>query len=252
MEYSRMKRITLAWVRAAAAAAAFAAPDFKALLRAVDDLSDFGKQDYSAVYDIVTEKPGDNPSAMQIKIFRRDRHDQIVILFRKPEKQKGQGYLKIYDNVWFYDPESGNYSHSTMKENISDTKAKNSDFAKYSYAEDFDVAKAEEGKLGIFDVWILTLQAKNNEVSYEKIRLTIRKDRPIPLKEEDFSVSDRLMRTIYFLPTYVEAAGRLVPAKIKMVDEINVGEQSVLTLSEVRVAPLPDTVFSKTFLEQAQ
>ena len=52
-----------------------------------------------------------------------------------------------------------------MKENISDTKAKNSDFAKYSYAEEFDVAKAEEGKLGRLDVWILTLQAKNNKGS---------------------------------------------------------------------------------------
>ena len=247
-----MKRTTLIFILIAAAAALFAAPDFKAVLKQVDDLSDFGKQDYSAVYDIVTEKPGDKPSAMQIKIFRRDQHDQIVILFQKPESQKGQGYLKIDDNVWFYDPESGNYSHSTMKENISNTKAKNSDFKKYTFADDFDVVKSDEGKLGIFDVWILTLQAKNNEVSYQKIRLTIRKDKPIPLKEEDFSVSDRLMRTTYFLPTYVEAAGRLVPAKIKMVDEINKGEQSVLTISDVLVAPLPDKVFTKTFLEQAQ
>lgn len=247
-----MKRTTLFFILIVSAAALFAAPDFKAVLKQVDDLSDFGKQDYSAVYDIVTEKPGDKPSAMQIKIFRRDQHDQIVILFQKPESQKGQGYLKIDDNVWFYDPESGNYSHSTMKENISNTKAKNSDFKKYTFADDFDVAKSDEGKLGIFDVWILTLQAKNNEVSYQKIRLTIRKDKPIPLKEEDFSVSDRLMRTTYFLPTYVEAAGRLVPAKIKMVDEINKGEQSVLTISDVLVAPLPDKVFTKTFLEQAQ
>jgi outer membrane lipoprotein-sorting protein len=247
-----MQRTILAIALAAATVAVFAAPDFKAELKAVDDLSDFGKQDYTAVYGIVTEKPGDNPTTMQIKIFRRDAHDQIVILFQKPEKQKGQGYLKIDDNVWFYDPESGAYSHSTMKENISNTKAKNSDFKKYTYAEDFDVVKAESGRLGIFDTWVLTLQAKNNEVSYEKIRLTIRKDKPIPLMEEDYSVSNRLMRTIYFLPTYLEVDGRLVPARIKMVDNINVGEQSVLTLSDVHVGHLPDTVFSKTFLEQAQ
>ncbi|HUW39539.1 MAG TPA: outer membrane lipoprotein-sorting protein [Rectinemataceae bacterium] len=246
------QRTILALVLAASAAAAFAAPDFKAELKAVDELSDFGKQDYTAVYGIVTEKPGDNPTTMQIKIFRRDAHDQIVILFQKPEKQKGQGYLKIDDNVWFYDPESGAYSHSTMKENISNTKAKNSDFKKYTYAEDFDVVKAESGRLGIFDTWVLTLQAKNDEVSYQKIKLTIRKDKPIPLMEEDYSVSNRLMRTIYFLPTYIEVAGRLVPARIKMVDNINVGEQSVLTLSDVHVGRLPDMVFSKTFLEQAQ
>ena len=154
-------------------------------------ISDFGKQDYSAVYDIVSEKPGENPSTTQVKIFRRDDHDQIVILLQKPEKQKGQGYLKIDDNVWFYDPESGNYSHSTMKENINGSQAKNSDFKKYTFADDFDIVKTEEGRLGVFDTWILTLQAKNDEVSYQKIRLTVRKDKPLPLKEEDFSVSDR-------------------------------------------------------------
>jgi len=247
-----VKRLIIAAAFAAAAAAAFAATDFKALLREIDSMADFGKQDYSAVYNIVSEKPGESPSTTQVKIFRRDDKDQIVILIQKPEKQRGQGYLKIDDNVWFYDPESGNYSHSTLKENVNNSEAKNSDFKKYTFADDFDIVKTEEGKLGSFETWILTLQAKNNEVSYQKIRLTVRKDKPIPLKEEDFSVSDRLMRTTLFLPTYVQAAGKLIPAKMKIIDEVNKGEQSVLSVSDVVVAKLPDTVFTKTFLERAQ
>jgi outer membrane lipoprotein-sorting protein len=228
------------------------APDFKATLKAVDELADFRKQDYSAVYDIVSEEPGENPTTTQIKVFRRDEHDQLVILIRKPESQRGQGYLKIDDNVWFYDPESGNYSHSTLKENINGSQAKNSDFKKYTFAEDFDVVKAEEGKLGIFETWVLSLKANNNEVSYENIRLTIRKDKPIPLKEEDYSVNGKPMRTVYYLPTYVQAGDKLVPAKIKMVDEVNKGKQSVLTISEVYVGKLEDKYFQKTFLESAR
>jgi outer membrane lipoprotein-sorting protein len=151
-----------------------------------------------------------------------------------------------------YDPSSGNFSHSTMKENINSTDAKNSDFKKYTFAEDYDITKTEEGKLGAYDVWILSLTAKNNEVSYQKIRLTVRKDRSVPLKEEDFSVSDRLMRTTLFLPTYIQAGTKLIPAKIKMVDEINKGQQSVLTISDVAVAKLPDSTFTKAFLERVQ
>ena len=261
MSISKIKKalvtaLALAALAAGAASAADAAvtagPDFKAILKAMDDLSTFGHHDFSAVYDIVSEKPGENPSTTEVKIFRRDDHDQIVILIQKPEAQKGQGYLKIDDNVWFYDPESGNYSHSTMKENINGSEAKNSDFKKYTYSEDFDVVKSEEGKLGAFEVWILTLQAKNNEVSYQKIRLTVRKDKPLPLKEEDFSVSDRPMRTTFFLPTYVQAGDKLIPAKIKMVDEVNKGEQSVLTISDVYVGKLDDKYFQKTFLESAR
>jgi outer membrane lipoprotein-sorting protein len=255
MKRTHAKRSILAILAAAvmiAGARAAPAPDFKALLKSIDELSDFGKKDYSALYDIVSEKPGEKPSTTQVKIFRRDDHDQIVILIQKPERQKGQGYLKIDDNVWFYDPESGNYSHSTMKENVNGSQAKNSDFKKYTFAQDFDLVKSEEGKLGAFETWVLTLKSNNVEVSYQNIRLTVRKDKPIPLKEEDFSVNDKPMRTIYYLPTYVQAGDKLVPAKIKMVDEVNKGTQSVLTISDVYVGKLEDKYFQKTFLESAR
>ncbi|MEI6875805.1 MAG: outer membrane lipoprotein-sorting protein, partial [Spirochaetota bacterium] len=194
-----MKRLIAGLAAVLATATLFAAPDFKAMLKEIDSMQDFGKQDFSAVYNIVSEKPNENPSTTQIRIFRRDLQNQIVILLQKPEKQKGQGYLKIDDNVWFYDPEQGNFSHSTMKENINNSDAKSSDFKKYTFAEDYQILKTEEAKLGSYEVWVLTLQAKNNEVSYQKIKLTVRKDRPVPLKEEDYSVSDRLMRTTLFL-----------------------------------------------------
>jgi len=263
MNSARIRRMLFSvfiGILAAAASAEGASPggataantDFKAMLKAVDELSDFGKRDYSAVYDIVSEEPGEKPSTTQIKLFRRDEHDQIVILIRKPEAKKGQGYLKIDENVWFYDPESGNYSHSTMKENINDSQAKNSDFKKYTLASDFDVVKAEEGKLGVFETWVLTLKANNVEVSYQNIRMTVRRDKPIPLKEEDYSINGKPMRTVYYLPTYVQAGDKLVPAKLKMVDEVNKGKQSVLTLSDVYVGKLDDKYFQKTFLESAQ
>jgi outer membrane lipoprotein-sorting protein len=246
------KRAFLAAALLAAALISASAADFKSILKAIDDLSDMGKKDFSALYDIVSEKPGEKPTTTQVKIFRRDDHDQLVILIQKPEAQKGQGYLKIDDNVWFYDPESGNYSHSTMKENINNSEAKNSDFKKYTFSDDYDIEKTAEGKLGAFETWVIDLVAKNNEVSYQKIRLTVRKDKAVPLKEEDFSVNGKLMRTTLYLPTYVQAGDKLIPAKIKMVDELNKGEQSVVTISDVFVGKLEDKYFQKTFLESAR
>ncbi len=248
-----MKRIAIAlFLAASASLLAAAGPDFKSMLKAVDEMGDFGKQDFSAVYSIVTEKPGENPSTTEIQIYRRDVQNQFVILINKPEKQKGQGYLKIDDNVWFFDPESGNFSHSTIKENIQNSQAKNSDFKKHTFSEDYEISSTAAGKLGAFETWILDLKARTNEVSYQHVRLTIRKDKSVPLKEEDYSVSEKLMRTVLYLPTYVEAAGKLIPAKIKMIDELNKGEQSVLTISNVRVGALPDSNFTKAFLSRAQ
>jgi outer membrane lipoprotein-sorting protein len=252
MRLSRRLALSLAPL-ALCSAFAFAAatPDFKAMLAAVDANADFGTQDYSAVFTIVTQKPGENDSVMQIKLFRRDEKDQVVWIILKPDAQRGQGFLKVEDNIWMYDPESGKFSHSTMKEQIQNSKAKSSDLKRGSFAEDYDVTASDEGMLGKYPVWILTLKAKNNEVSYPSLKLFVRKDKPLVLKEEDYSLSEKLMRTMLYPPKYIEMAGKTVYSQILIQDELNKGEKSQLTLSDVSVAKLPDATFSKAFLGQA-
>ena len=69
------------------------------------------------------------------------------------------------------------------------------------------------------------------------------------LKEEAFSVSGRLMRTT-LLPKYTELNGKLLPSQILIIDELNPGEKSQITLTEQSIAPIPDSVFTKAFLER--
>jgi outer membrane lipoprotein-sorting protein len=252
MRFSGRLALSLAaFALSGALAFAAATPDFKTMLAAVDANADFGTQDYSAVFTIVTQKPGENDSVMQIKLFRRDENDQVVWIILKPDAQRGQGFLKVEDNIWMYDPESGKFSHSTMKEQIQNSKAKSSDLKRGSFAEDYDVAASDEGMLGKYPVWILTLKAKNNEVSYPSLKLFVRKDKPLVLKEEDYSLSEKLMRTVLYPPKYIEMAGKTVYSQILIQDELNKGEKSQLTLSDVSVAKLPDATFSKAFLGQA-
>jgi outer membrane lipoprotein-sorting protein len=243
--------VVLAATSLAAAPMAAGSPDFSALLESLDTNSDFGTSDYSAVMTIVTQKPNEKDSIMQMKLFRRDEHGQMVWILMKPEAQKGQGFLKVDDNMWMYDPESGKFTHSTMKEQIQSSKAKSSDLQRGSYSEDYDIAATTEGTLGKYPVWILTLKAKNNEVSYPTLKLYVRKDKPLLLKEEDYSLSDRLMRTVLYPPKYIELAGRTIYSQILIQDELNKGEKSQITISEVSIERLPDSTFSKAFLSQS-
>lgn len=247
----RIATVLIALTALTSASFAADAPDFKKMLAAVDANGDFGAQDYSAVFTIVTQKPQEKDSILQIKLFRRDENDQVVWIILKPDAQKGQGFLKVEDNIWMYDPESGKFSHSTMKEQIQNSKAKSSDLTRASFAEDYDIASWEEGTLGKYPVWVLTLKAKNNEVSYPTVKVSIRKDKPLVMKEEDYSVSDRLMRTVLFPPKYIEVAGKTVYSQILIQDDLNKGEKSQLTISDVSVAKLPDATFTKAFLGQS-
>ncbi len=251
----RAVRIALAAALVALNATMLAETDFKAMLKAVDEMGNFGGQDVSAIYTVVSVKPGEPDSVYQWSVFRRDEKEQIVMIFLKPEAQKGQGILKIDDDVYTYEPDVG-FTHSSMSKNIQESDAKASDFRGRSFVDDYEIRKTEEGTLGKYPVWILTLKAKTSEVSYDWIRLSIRKDKPLVLKEESYSVAAdfkdaRLLRTTLFPPKYVEAGGKTVPTEIRLTDEVNKGEKTVMTIEKISVGKLPDSTFSKAFLTQA-
>jgi outer membrane lipoprotein-sorting protein len=234
---------------AAASAQTLSIPEADKILAELDDLGNFPGKDYSALFTIVSEKPGEKQSVTQVRIFRRDAKKQFTILIMLPEVNKGQGYLREDDNVWFYDPTSRKFSHSSVKENLQNSEAKNSDFTANSMAEDYSIQKVTEGMVGKYPVWILDLKAKTNEVSYDRLLLYVRKDKTMTLKEEAYSVNGRLMRTTLF-PKYITLEGKLLPSQILIVDEINKGEKSQITMAEQSVEKLPDKVFTKAFLEQ--
>lgn len=245
-----MKRFILAVALATAAAAPAAfAQDVVKILGELDEMGDFESSDFAALYTIVSQKPGEKDSVTQVRMYRRDAKEQFTMVVVLPEVNKGQGYLREDDKVWFYDPTSRKFSFSSLKENIQDSEAKNSDLAKRSILDDYDVTSTVEGKVGKIPVWVIDLKAKTKEPTYDRVVLYVRKDKTMLLKQEDYSVSGRLMRTSLY-PKYVELGGKLMPSQMLYVDELNPGEKSQLTMTEQSLAPLPDKVFTKAFLEQ--
>jgi hypothetical protein len=136
-----------------------------------------------------------------------------------------------------------------MKDNFEDSEAKNRDFKALSYAEDFSIVEHDQGTLGKYDVYILTLEGKHEDVVYPKIKMWIRQDKHLLLKEEDYSLSDRLMRTLYY-PSYMKIGDRFIAGKILIVDNLKKGEKTQITISDPSLAKLPDYVFTKSYLER--
>ena len=177
--------------------------------------------------------------------------DQFVLLVLKPQVNRGQGYLRVDDTVWFYDPDSRQFERSSMRENVQDSDAQNSDFNSNSLSEDYEVVSWEESTLGSakIPVWILSLRATRKDVTYDSIKIWVRQDRSVLMMEEDYSVSGRLMRTAYY-PKYVTVDGKYVPSQALIVDALNEGERTQLSMKDASVAPIPDYVFTKQYLER--
>lgn len=224
-------------------------PDFPGMLRVIDQRSNFSATDFSAVIDMVSEDPEKGPEARTVRTFRRDREDTFLMLMLKPENQLGQGYLRIEDNLWFYDPESRKFTHSSMKESFQGTDAKNSDFGQWSLATDYRITGSEEGKLGTHEVWILDLQAVHEEVTYPFKKVWITKKDGLLLKSEDSSLTRRLLRTSLYT-SYKKVGNSFIADKFQFVDAVVKGKRTALTLREISVAPVPDEVFTKSYVER--
>lgn len=221
---------------------------FKILDKADEILADNG--DYSATMTLHIEQPGSPKETLQYKVFLKTSEELMTMVQIFPEADKGTGYLRDGDNMWAYDPIGRKFSHSSVKESLGDSDVKIDDITrdKDRWRKNYKVAEFTEGKLGKIPVNIITLEAITTDPSYAFQKLYIRKDIPLLLKEEDFSGSKRLMRTI-LIPSYTKVPTGYVAVKTVLKDELNPGENTMQVLSNIRYDPLPAKIFTKAYLE---
>jgi len=184
-----------------------------------------------------------------VQQFRRDGEDKFLMLIQQPTVQLGQGYLRIEDGLWFYDPESRQFTYTSFEEQFSGTDARNSDFGASSYADDYRVTAVEEGTLGSYQVYVLDLEATSNEVTYPTERMWVTRDLYLPLKIESYSDAGRLLRTSLF-PSYARAGDNYIATRMIFVDELIEGRRTQIELSEISLSDIPDNVFTKTYVER--
>ncbi|MGM0432496.1 MAG: outer membrane lipoprotein-sorting protein [Spirochaetota bacterium] len=229
--------------------AAVSLEDGQEMLDKIDRMSNFSGTDLSAEMSVVSEDPEKGVDRTVVQQFRDDDEEKFLMLFKKPSIKKGQGYLMIEDNLWFYDPESRKFSHTSLKEQFDSTDANNSDFNASSLEEDYRVTSIEEGKLGSYSVYILEVEATNDEVTYPTMKMWVTQQNTLLLKSEDYSAGGRLMRTSLY-PSYTRVGENVIPTRMIFVDELVEGKKTTVTVSDISAEDIPDTVFTKSYVER--
>ncbi|MGH4037772.1 MAG: outer membrane lipoprotein-sorting protein [Sphaerochaeta sp.] len=219
------------------------------ILKIIDGQSNFEGSDFSATLSMLSEDPEDGIDKTVVYQFRDDDEDKFLLLIKEPTINKGQGYLLIDDNLWFYDPDSRKFSHTSMKEQFNDSDANNSDFTSSSLVEDYEVVGVEEGKLGNYEVNILSLEATNNEVTYPYQKIYVAKNSNITLKKEEFSKSNTLLRSSYYTK-YKLVDGNYIATYMIFQDELVEGKKTTIQISNISTDDLPSSVFTKSYIER--
>jgi outer membrane lipoprotein-sorting protein len=223
--------------------------DFDGMLRHIDAWSRVGETDFSSVVTVISEDPEEGTVTRRVQMYHRDAEDLLTMVTLEPEVQRGQAHLRKGDNIWSYDPQTRQFTHATRGESYQGTTARNADFYAFSFSTDYKVTGAAEGTLGKLGCWILDMEGLTDGVAYPFIRMWIDTSSGLLLKLEDYSLSRRLMRTLFYTQ-YTRAQGHVLPVRTVMVDEVTQGRRTQLDMANVSFSKLPDYVFTQAYIER--
>ncbi|URA09722.1 outer membrane lipoprotein-sorting protein [Thermospira aquatica] len=223
------------------------------LLKKLDALSEM-RTDITARVTISQQK-GESIQKLEAIYYRRDADDSFLIVMTAPDKEKGNGYLKVGENLWMYKRNTRTFQHISRDESVAGTDARSGDLEKRKLSELYTVARDEnnlekitEEKLGSIPVYKVELIARVSDVTYPKQILWIHKENFLVLKALAFALSGTLMQTIYYLK-YTQIQGRYIPLQQIFIDEFDQGNKTIFELSGISFDRIPGHVFTKAYLE---
>jgi outer membrane lipoprotein-sorting protein len=252
-----MNRLVTVLTLLAFAAPAFADMTKDELIKLLEEIDDRQRAsgDYKALCYVEQKEKEKADVVRELLIFRRDADDKLMMLFTRPKSEEGKGYLRLDKNLWAYDPNTGKWDRTTERERIGGTNSRRSDFDESRLAEEYDPKFDGEERLGRYQTVRIELTAKPGvDVAYPVVKLWVDKDNHNILKRQEFALSGRLMRTVYYpkwQKLYSESKKGEVwfPGEIRIFDEVEKSNSTLVLFRSVDLSPLDQNIFTKAWLE---
>ena len=223
-------------------------------LKAVDDRQN-SNGDWRAAAHLEQKEKDKVDVVYETEYYRRSSDQKFMILFTAPKSSAGQGYLRIDQNLWFYDPSVGKWERRTERERIGGTNSRRSDFDESRLAIEYEPTDEGTEALGRYTAVKLLLKGKPGlDLAFPEIRIWIDKDTSNVLKRQEYALSGRLLRTAYYpkwKKVYSDSKKAEVwyPEEIRFFDEVEKANSTIVLIHAVDLHALPANLFTKAWLE---
>ncbi len=181
-------------------------------------------------------------------------HEESYTEYLAPEREKGTKMLKLEDRLWIYTPSTDRtiqLSGHMLRQSVM-----GSDLSYEDMMEDrklLDVYDAEviaEEAIDGQSCWVLELNAKVEDATYQSRKMWIEKEHFVPLKEELFAKSGQLLKKTE-MSDVRQVDDRWYPHKINYKDMLKSGKGTDFIVLEVQIdAEIPAHILSKTALRK--
>ena len=161
-----------------------------------------------------------------------------------PPREKGRQMLKLGDIVWSYLPSVKKSIRVSGRGSFMGGDFENNDVLRLNLVDDYIPKIIEE----LPDQYVLGLKGRDLSLSYAKIKLWVRKDNFQPVRQEYFTLSDKLMKSVAYQDIR-DFNGLKRPAKLVMQSALHPKQKTVLELMKFKKGVKnPSKIFRRSTL----
>ena len=147
----------------------------------------------------------------------------------EPSREQGIQMLRFGEMVWRYLPDIKKTIRISGRQSFMGSDVKDIDILRLNLAEDYISRIVEDSR----DTYILELQGKHSSLLYAKSKLWVKKKDFQPIKQEYFSHSGKLAKTVFYRD-YKDFEGVMRPAVLEMQSALFPEGKTTLELTSYR------------------
>lgn len=163
--------------------------------------------------------------------------------------------LKLGDKIWTYAPEPADRI-ITISGHLLRQSVMGSDLSYEDMMENDRLVDLYDAEVtGVEDIdgrscWVISMESKGADVAYHSRKVWVDRERYLPLREERFARSGRLLKTTSIEEAF-ETGDRWYMKKAVFRDMLSSGEGTEYIIEEIEFdAEIPDHVFTRASLRK--
>lgn len=121
-------------------------------------------------------------------------NDKVFVRVIEPQRYKGRQMLRLGDKVWIYFPQVKRYWRVSGKETFMGSDFTYFDVLRLNLIDNYIPQIVED----LPDQYILKLEGKNTKLTYATAKLWVRKGDFQPVRQEYYSISDDLIKSVLY------------------------------------------------------
>jgi outer membrane lipoprotein-sorting protein len=151
--------------------------------------------------------------------------DKSFVELTSPPREKGRQVLRLGDVVWSYMPSVKKSIRVSGRGSFMGGDFENNDVLRLNLIGDYTGELIEETA----DQYVLRLKGKDLSLSYAKIKIWARKDNYQPIKQEYYTLSDKLIKSTQYVDIK-DFKGYRRPSKLIMQSALNPKQKTILEI----------------------